>query len=241
MKTTFLVDSRMRAPALICAALILTAPPGYGVQQKTSREEAEFNISVAGKEIGREKFVIETAGDSVSSRSTTSFHDPANKRQTVKIETELKMDSGFVPRDYQLRTDVDGQKGMMKGTFGQGEVMFEYLVRGNPRKSGLLVGQRYSILDTNVFHHFAFIGRMFDFNSREKTQSMEVVIPQELDNGVLKISDVGKEKVSVGGKKRELHHLKADSGVVQIDLWIDDQRVLYKLALPTRKIEVIRH
>jgi hypothetical protein len=39
----------------------------------------------------------------------------------------------------------------------------------------------------------------------------------------------------------DLHHLKADSGVLFIDLWIDDQKIVYKIALPAKKIEVIRN
>ena len=214
---------------------------GHGAEQKSSREQAQFAIYVGGKEVGQEKFLIQASGDSVSSSSTLSFRDPGKSRQTVKIETQLVMDERLVPRNYQLRTDVGGQKGIMKAVFAQGQANFEYLANGSPAKSGLLVGDRFSVLDTNVFHHFAFIARLFDFNSNEKTQSTEVVIPQELSNGILKISNAGLEKTDIRGKKRELHHLKADSGTVLIDLWIDDQHVLYKIALPVKGIEVVRN
>ncbi len=222
------------------AVLVLLLSPGYGAEQKTSREEGQFNIFINGREIGQEKFSIQSSTDSVSSHSTLSFQDPANSRQNIKMETDLVLDSRFVPRSYQLRTDVNGQKGMLKGTFAQGQAQFEYLASGSPRKTGLLVGDRYLVLDTNVFHHFIFIARSFDLTSKEKSQPFEVVIPQEFENGLLKISNLGSENLSIRGKNRELHHLKADSGLVQIDLWIDDHRVLYKIALPAKKIEVIR-
>jgi len=57
---------------------------------------------------------------------------------------------------------------------------------GIPRRSGLLLGDKFLVLDTNVFHHFVFIARLFDFNSKDKSQSMQVVIPQEMDKGILK-------------------------------------------------------
>ena len=224
---------------LFGAALLLPAF-GYGVEQKSSREEAQFDIYVDGKEIGQEKFSIQSSGDSVTSHSTLTFRDPGNRRQNIKMDTDLVMDDHFVPRSYQLRTDVDGQKGMMKGTFSQGQAEFEYLAGGSPRKTGLLVGDRYLILDTNVFHHFIFVARSFDLNGKEKSQSIEVLIPQEFENGLLKITNIGSEKLSVRGKNRPLHHLKADSGLVQIDLWVDDGGILYKIALPAKKIEVIR-
>jgi len=214
--------------------------PVFGDEQKASREEGQFDIYVAGKRIGGEKFLIQNSSDSVSSSSTVNFRDPANSSQNIKMETELKMNGQLVPQAYLLRSEVNGRRGLLKGTFAAGQASFEYLAGGSPLKRGLLVGDRFVVLDTNVFYHFVFIARLFDFKSKEKTQSMEVVIPQELDNGVLKISEMGVETTSVRGKKRELHHLKADSGTVKIDLWIDDQRILYKIALPLRGIEVVR-
>jgi hypothetical protein len=226
-------------PVRVCIMLLPMLSPGYGAETKPSQEQGQFGIFVAGKEIGKEKFSIQSSGDSISSNSTTSFRDP-NKKQNAKKETELVMNSQFVPRTYMFRTETEGQRGMMKGTFSQGEAKFEYEAGGTTGRSGLLVGDRYTVLDTNVFHHFIFIARLYDFSSKEQSQSMEVVIPQELENGLLKISNWGSETTDMRGKKRELHHLKVDSGSVQIDLWVDDQHVLYKIALPARSIEVIR-
>jgi hypothetical protein len=231
----------LKLPAVAFSAFLLPILcVAYAAEQKLSREEAQFSIYVAGKEIGREKFSIQSSGDSVSSTSILTFRDPGNSGQNVKMETELSMDSKFVPRTYKLRTDVNGQKGIVRGTFAPGQVTFEYESGGNAKKTGLLVGDSYLMLDTNIFHHFIFVARLFDFESKEKSQSIEVIIPQQLENGLLKVSDAGLEKISVRGKSRELHHLKADSGSVQVDLWIDNQRVLYKIALPAKKLEVIR-
>ncbi len=223
-----------------CAVFVLTLSIGFCGEQKTFREQGQFVIYVAGKEIGREKFSIQSSADSVGSSSTVSFRDPGKSRKAVKMETELVMDNQFVPRSYLLRTDVDGQKGVMKAAFAQGEVTFEFLAGGIPRKSGLLLGEKFFVLDTNVFHHFVFIARLVDLNDKDKSQSMEVVIPQEMDKGILKISNMGLEKTSMRGKNRELHHLRADSGSVQVDLWVDDQRTLYKIALPAKRLEVLR-
>ena len=156
------------------------------------------------------------------------------------METQLSMDSHYLPQTYRLRTDVDGLKGTVNGTFSSGEASFEYLGSGTPKKRGLLVGDHFIILDTNVFHHFIFLVRSFDF-STGKSQSIEAVIPQELDNGVLKVSEIAVERLTIGGKKMDLHHLRADSGVLSIDLWVDDRPILYKIALPAKKIEVIRN
>jgi hypothetical protein len=213
--------------------------PGQGADRSLAPEEARFDIYVAGREVGQEKFSIQGSPDSVLSNSVVSFRDPGNQHQQVRMETQLNMDRRYQPRTYLLHTDIGGQKAAMAGTFVPGEASFEFRGGGNPRKSGLLVGDHYTILDTNVFHHFIFIARLFDFGSA-KSQSMEVVIPQELDVGVLKVEEAGIEKTTVRGRKRELHHLRVDSGHLLIDLWVDDQRILYKIVLPAKGIEVIR-
>jgi hypothetical protein len=225
----------------LCLSVIFLLLPslGYGAGQKTSHEQAKFYIYVSGKEVGQEKFSIQDSGDSISSSSTMSFRDPKTN-QSAKKETELVMDNRLMPQSYKFRADIGGKTGSMKAVFTQGEAKFAYEAGGPPITSGLLVGDRYTVLDTNVFHHFALIARLFDLDSKEKVQSIEVVIPQELSNGILKISDAGFEKTDMRGKKKELHHLKADTGRVQIDLWIDAQHILYKIALPLKAIEVIR-
>jgi hypothetical protein len=226
--------------SLVLPTLFQMLFPAYAEDKKLPREEARFDIFVAGKQIGEEKYSIASSGETITSNSVINFRDPEGRRKKVQMETQLSMDSHYLPQTYQLRTNVDGLKGTVNGTFTSGEANFEYIGSGNPKKRGLLVGDRFIVLDTNVFHHFIFLVRSFDF-SKGRSQSIEVVIPQELDNGVLKVSEVGIERLTIGGKKLDLHHLRADSGILSIDLWVDDRPVLYKIALPTKKIEVIRN
>jgi hypothetical protein len=236
-------ESKMRLRNSCCTVLLLVAllsPLTYGDDKKPSREEARFDIYVAGKKISQEKFSLESSPDSNLSNSTLNFSDP-NTHQNMQIETKLKMDGKYMPLSYQAKTTTAGHTNAMSCKFTPGQVAVSYRVDGMPGKSGLLVGDRYAILDTNVFHHFIFVARLFDFSSTAKSQSVEVVIPQQMETGILKISEIGIEKVSIGGKNKELHHLKADSGPLLIDLWIDDKHVLYKIALRARHIEALRN
>jgi hypothetical protein len=232
---------QLRNPYAFIALLLCVLLPRsiFCGDRKPSQEEGRFDIYMADKKIGQEKFSIVRSSDSISSNSTTNFKNPAGRHESVQVETQLKMDNRYIPQTYQVRTAIGSLKRMLKGTFIPGQSTFEFQTDGAP-KSGLLVGDRYAILDTNVFHHFIFVVRLFDFHSGGRTQSVEVVIPQEMDAGNLKITDVGTEAVFFQGKNKELHHLKADSGPLKIDLWIDEEHVLYKIALPAKQIEVIR-
>jgi len=220
--------------------LLLAGPAVAGEAKKAGKEEGEFRILLQGKEIGFEKFVIVAEADSVNSSSTVEFRTSGNSRTKVHLETKLEMDARFVPRRYQCSIDVDGKRANISSNISPNEAMFEYTGTPQPRKNGVLVGERYTILDSNVFHHFIFLSRLFDFDSNERIQQMEVVIPQEMDEGVLKMSRRERETIQVRGKKKETRHLKVDSGSVQMDLWVDDQRNLQKIAVPDKGIEVIR-
>jgi hypothetical protein len=234
---------QLRIPCFFVALIQCALAPCsiFCGDQKPSQEEGRFDIYVADKKIGQEKFSIVRSSDSVSSKSTTNFTNPAGQHESVQIETQLKMNSQNMPQAYQASAAIGKRKQLIRGSFIPSQATFEYQTNGIPRKNALLVGDRFVILDTNVFHHFIFFVRLLDFRSGKKPQTVEAVIPQEMDAGIMKVTDVGTEVVLLQGKNRELHHLKADSGPLKIDLWIDEEQVLYKIALPAKRIEVIRH
>jgi hypothetical protein len=228
---------------LACAAALFCFVLGDARtrDKKVAHEEGEFRIYAAGKEIGSEKYMILSSEDAVSSNSILDFRNPGDGHQRIHLETKLEMDGQYLPKTYQLKSDVDGQKGTINGQFSPHQVMFEYVASGPPRKAGLLVGDRYTILDTNVFHHFVFLARLFKYGSKEKDQRFEVVIPQEQDSGVLKISELNRESITVQKKKIEARHLQADSGSVLIHLWVDGQKAVHRITVPSRQIEVLRN
>ncbi len=228
-------------PTTSIGCLILISCFSIGATAKdVAQEDGEFRILVGGKEIGSERYVLAVTGDSASSTSILEFKNPANAGQKVHMESKLDMDGRFRPRTYRLSSDVGGIKGSIVGTFSPNQVMFEYSSGTTPTKKGLLVGNDYTILDTNLFHHFVFLVRLFKFESKEKFQRFEVVIPQEADFGVLKISEMNKESLILKGKRTETWHLQVDSGALVIHLWVDKQRILHKISVPSSGIEVLR-
>ena len=231
------LENRSAYRALALGLLLLLPVCARGAEP--AREEGEFEIYVDGEEMGREKYSIEIRPDGVVSVSTGTLRNSGGEGGRVRLETRLEMDADYMPRSYRVETSAGDRKGLLEGTFSPGEADFRYLLQGAPRKSGLLLDEYYTVLDANVFHHFAFVGRLFDFGD-EEAQALDVVIPQELDNGTVLIRNSGRETTEIRGKEEKLRHLKLDSGQLQIDLWLDDHRVLQKIGLPQRRIEVVR-
>lgn len=208
--------------------------------RKGTQEAGEFKISFSGKEIGSEKYLLVISQDSVQSTSAISFRNPQNLQQKINLETKLAMTRRFAPLSYELRGDVGGKKGTIIGKFSPNQAIFEYSGSGESTRRGLLVGDAYTILDTNVFHHFVFLTRLYMDKGKSGPARYEVVIPQENESGFLKITEAERATIPVGGKKIKTRHLRVDSGSVQIELWVDDQGMLQKISVPARQIEVVR-
>jgi hypothetical protein len=179
--------------------------------------------------------------DGGSSTSLVEFRNPTGPAQKIRFESKLEMEANYHPRRYRLDTDVDGRRGFVTAVFSPGQVMFEYGGSGRASKRGLLVGAAATLLDTNVFHHFIFVARLFDQGSREKPGRFEVVVPQENESGFLSVAEIGRETVSAGGRKFEARRLRVDSGSKQIDLWVDRRGLVQKIAVLAQGIEVIRN
>jgi len=208
--------------------------------KKPQAEEGEFVIFFSAREIGSEKFAIQITPESATSSSVLEFRNPAETGQKVRMETKLEMDGNLVPRSYILRSNVDGKKGSITGNFAPNQVMFDFEGNGTNRRSGLLLPDRYTLLDSNIYHHFTFLVRLFDFDSKEKAQRFAVVVPQEEDSGSLKISELRRAQMEVRGKRREMRVLQVDSDALQLQLWVDKNGMLQKISVPLKGLEVVR-
>ena len=233
-----------RPPVVLVAVMsLLAVPPALRPERafdaKVNREEGEFRIYVAQKEIGTEKFEIVRSEDSSSSSSVLEFRDPEHTRQKMHFESRLEMNGRYIPRSYELKTDIDGKKASILGTFPPNEALFEYRAGDAPRKTGFLVGDSFTLLDSNIYHHFIFLARLFDLGG-DKMQKFQVVIPQEGESGILKISRLSKETIAIKNRRVDANQLQVDSGSLIILLWVDDRHLLYKIAVKQKGLEVIR-
>jgi hypothetical protein len=237
-----IIQGRAAQITAMLAALSLLMPAAGGavaMEKKVSRQEGEYRIYFEGREIGAEKYVLAASGGGITSSSTLDFRSPGAENQKITLETKLEADGQCVPRSYELKSEIDGQKGTIRGSFAPNQAIFEYSGGGVSRRNGLLVGKSYTILDSNIFHHFIFLARLYKYDGGSNRQAFDVVIPQEKDVGTLQISGLGKETIVVRGKRYGTTRLLVDSGSLQIQLWVDNDHIPRKIAVPDRGIEVL--
>jgi hypothetical protein len=237
-----MITRRRHSSCIALAAIsFLGLAPGSSFEKdnKAEHKEGEYKIYSSGKEIGTEKYVMIVAPDAVTSISTGDLRNPAGGPQKIMLTTKLEMDGSYMPRRYELKSDVDGQQGSIRSEFAPNQVIFEYSGGGRSFRDGLLLGDRFTMLDTNVFHHFIFLARLFKYNSGAKPQTFEVVIPQAKETGTLRMRELNKETILIKGKRFSAIHLLVDSGALQIHLWVDSDHIPRKIAVPDKGIEAL--
>ena len=87
------------------------------------------------------------------------------------------------------------------------------------------------VLDTNFFHHFAFLVQHYD-RKKGGDQHISVFIPQEASPGMMLVSYAGKEE----GRDKWI----AKTDALEIQIWCDETLHLMKLAVPSAKVEIVR-
>ena len=99
----------------------------------------------------------------------------------------------------------------------------------------LLSNSGLAILDTNFFHHYAILVRMFD-EARVGEQTFDVFIPQESLPATIRLKLVGKEVFNAV----ELNYCQASTEEIALDIYTAMDRTLRRLEIPNMGIEIRR-
>jgi hypothetical protein len=94
---------------------------------------------------------------------------------------------------------------------------------------------RVVILDNNLYHHYALLARLYDWNARG-AQTFPVLIPQEMTPGMIAVEALGPQQVD--GAALEL--LRVRTADLEINLYFDASRRLVRLDVPTSKAVIVR-
>jgi len=119
--------------------------------------------------------------------------------------------------------------------YQDGKAVIEYkLDRGSDRAEYSFGTPQVAILDNNVFHHFIFLIRHYDF-AKSGSQQIPIFVPQDVTPGTIAVADRGVENRQ--GKK--WRHMTASTSDLEIHLWLEGER-LVKIAVPAANVEVVR-
>ena len=91
-----------------------------------------------------------------------------------------------------------------------------------------------AILDNNLYHQYAVLGRLYDWN-KKGAQTFSVLVPQEMTPGSVTVESLGTKDVD--GKK--LDELRVKTEDLELDLYLETSGLI-RIDAPNANAEIVR-
>jgi hypothetical protein len=243
----------VRSAVLMCALPVLLLAMSAGGTAKQSAktiDSGSFGIYVNGQRVATERFSIEqtATGSTVNSQlqeEGANQKAAQNSRMQLTAQGELlryewheltpeKLDLELLPNDQFLIERV---------TMKPGE---------KPQEQPFLLPSSTVVLDNNFFVHRELLAWRYLAQSCKQNSgkfqcvsgptTFGVVVPQGRASTRVTVEPVGREKIQVGGKERDLARFNLKVEDNNWSLWLDDQDhfKVVKIAIGDDKTEVVR-
>jgi hypothetical protein len=208
------------------------ADPGWVTSSIFTQDKGKFRILVNAQQAGKEEFEIGPSGENWIARGTTEIQTPQGAAH-VNGTLELRPDG--TPLHYEWST-TGAKKAGATIVFSGATASVELRLEGmRPFTQQFTFNSpRIAILDNNLYHQYAVLARIYDWNQKG-AQTFSVLVPQEMTPGTITVESLGKQDVA-GAKLDELRVKTED---LEIDLFLDGQR-LVRLVSPSANAEILR-
>jgi hypothetical protein len=197
-------------------------------------DKGKFRVLLDGQPVGTEEFAIAPNGKEWLARGSTEIRAPGGPATHVSVRLTLLPDG--TPLRYEWSTQ--GQKKASAAVEFQGGTakMALRMEGAQPFIQELSFGSpRVVILDNNVYHHYAILARLYDWNAKG-AQTFPVLIPQDMTPGSITVESAGPQMVD--GSPLDL--LRAHTPDLELNLYLDASHRLIRLSVPASKAEVRR-
>jgi hypothetical protein len=213
------------------------AVPAQSSRDAAFSDSGVFFILSGQRRIGTEKFKITPVSSGLESTGEIDVGMPGSPRV---LETgTLKLNRKRQPTSYERQQKLP-KKGSIAVEFGSPEsTLVSQTEAGTGKQIFILPADQLAVLDTNFFHHYAFLVMDYDV-AKGGPQHFNVFVPQEATPGTISLELKGKENLQVGKAPRELNHFEAVTEEVKIDLWASPSGELYRISIPQANLEVVR-
>lgn len=230
---------RMRSASfasLLVLALGLTV--AYG-QKKDSGglfqpDKGKFSLLLDGKAIGREEFEIAPSGAGWLARGTTTIKSEKGSETRVVGNLTLQPDGSPIAYEWTSQTDKTNSAHIL---FANGIAKITLEMQGaRPYEESLTFGAPLvAVLDNNLYHQYAVLARVYDWTKRG-AQQLPVLIPQDMTPGTITLEATG----SASSEGKTYEGLRVTTSDLEIDLLLDTNHKLMRLAVPSAKVSVVR-
>jgi hypothetical protein len=195
-------------------------------------DKGKFKILVNGREAGKEEFEITQKGGDWIAHGVSEIQ---TAQGTTRITGNLEFHGDGTPIRYDWSTEGVKKASASIGFKGATATIDLRVDGARPFTQQFTFGSsQVAILDNNLYHQYAVLARMYDWN-KKGAQSFSVLVPQEMTPGTVTVESLG--KIDADGKKWD--ELSVKSQDLELDLFLDNQR-LVRIAAPASNAEILR-
>jgi hypothetical protein len=234
----------MRKPSksrfLLCAvtACLLTLSCLAAQTQKRAAvfapDKGKFTIQLDGQTVGHEEFEISPSSGGWAAQGTTDLRAPDSPATHVTGALTLQPDGA--PISYEWSSQAEKTNGA-RILFANGIAKITLQMQGaRPFEQDLTFNTPIiAVLDNNLYYQYGVLARVYDWSKRG-TQSLPVLIPQELTPGSITVDATG----AVNAKGKSYDGLRVATSDLEVLLFLDSNHRLMRLEVPAAKVSVFR-
>lgn len=199
-----------------------------------------FEISIAGHDIGSERFQIIPAGERIVAKAEIELHAQKEGKDLVfRSFPDLVLDSHLQPLSYRWELKGSGTSRLEIDFTRVPSNARYHTAAGKEERREFLLPKDVVVLDDNVLSQYEILVQRYDKTSRGR-QVFNAFIPQEGLPGKVLVVGTGVESVSVKGVSKSLRHLLLTTDLARIELWADPQGRLWRVSVPTLRFDAVR-
>jgi len=213
---------------LIGAAAISARPAPAGL----AADKGRFRIMVGGQQVGKEDFEIVQNGANWVARGTSELKGSDG---VTHVTGTLELHADGTPAHYDWSTQ-GAKKASASIGFNGPTATINLVVDGSKpfTQQFTFNGVLIAILDNNLYHQYAVLARLYDWN-KKGAQTFSVLVPQAMTPGSVTVESLGPQ--DAGGKKLEELRVKTED--LELDLYLENQR-LVRIDAPSANAEIVR-
>lgn len=223
---------------LIAFLLAVSSQAGSAAQSAATAsvlvpDKGKFRILVDGKPAGKEEFEISQSGGEWVAHGSADVE--AKEAGATHVTATLRLKADGTPVHYEWSTE-GRKKAAASVDFANGTATINLrLESAKPFTQQFFFNTpRVVILDNNLFHQYAILARLYDWE-KKGPQTFSVLVPQAMTPGTVTVEYGG--PTAVGDAKFELLHVRTED--IEMDLYLDNLKLM-RIVSPTANAEAIR-
>ncbi|HTB20776.1 MAG TPA: DUF620 domain-containing protein [Bryobacteraceae bacterium] len=213
------------------------APANKGAVQ--SPDSGKLTIYMAGNPVANETYSLKKSANGFEIDGSGSANLGPMK---IDIERfEVLMDAKYQPLEAIAKAKLGQIQMNVNTTFADGQAKNEIDTGQGPQTKLLPVHANAIVVNSNLpLYPWTVLARRASLDTRQPQQFPVYVLGQAEVNATVVFE--AREHVDFAGKSAELNHLTVNGSSPQgqpisIDFWVDDNRQLIKIAVPSQSVE----